>query len=212
MTLIEQYREARRSPEVIRDNGDYNLLAGEMNPEIYRRFAKHASDMGVGRAFEPFAAPDGRGFQYFLNEGIDFVAYSLEPADRRVNSRDSTKEPVDDELRPVGAVVLHPPYYGSAPLSRDSRELSLVESKDEWQKYITRAAENIIDSMTSHGCICIIGRRYRYHGENIRLEEWMLNAFDDVIDKRTSHKDAVEIYDVWLSTPDVVVILNVRLS
>jgi hypothetical protein len=197
MTVIEslnRYRELRHRAEVLSDVGDYNLASAEMNPVIATRFAELLSDEAAKFVWEPFANPDGRTFPVFAEIGVKHIAHSLSEGHPDIIYADSS---IDGPECEVDGVLFHPPYFGSKPLSDDERDLSAAADEDEWLVLMESAAEIAMESLTPEGAVCAIGRRYRYDGKEIRLDEWLIMAFNGLTP-----------VEVWSSEPDVAIVLR----
>lgn len=195
MTAVESYKELRHGAERIPDAGGYDLSAGEMNPEIWRRFASLLAREGAERAWEPFANPDGRTFEAFREVGVELVAASLASEHPDIEECDSTtEEPRGD----FGGVLFHPPYFGSKPFTLDPRDMSQTRDEDEWLVMMESAADIAVEHMAPGGVVCAVGRRYRHGGREIRLDEWLVMAFCGPLWPAC----------VWSSEPDVAIIMR----
>jgi hypothetical protein len=194
---IATYRHLRHKPEVLpSSNGSYDLSAGEMNPAIYQRFAELLVDEESERAWEPFANPDGRTIKYFKEAGVDLKSASLESSHPDVLIEDSTVYSPDGLFK---GVLFHPPYFGSKPFTKDSKDMSNITDIGEWLAMMKSAAEIAMEHLTREGVVCAVGRRYRHGGKEIRLDEWLVEAFKTM--KPT---------EVWISEPDVAIILRFK--
>jgi len=195
VTAVEKYKELRHVAERLPDAGGYDLSAGEMNPEICRRFVALLWDAGATRAWEPFANPDGRTFPAFREAGVELAAASLSSGHPDIEELDATTEEPRGEF---GGVLFHPPYFGSKPFCADPRDISWVCDKDEWLVMMESAADIAVKHMVPDGVACAVGRRYRHGGEEIRLDEWLVMAFCG----------PMEPVEVWFSEPDVAIIMR----
>jgi hypothetical protein len=100
----------------------------------------------------------------------------------------------------VGGVVFHPPYFGATPNTSSYYDLSHIEDVGEWRFRLDASASLAIEFLSEGGIVCAIGRRYRYGGEEIRFDEWLVEAFCS----------ALEIQEVWISEPDVIIVMKRR--
>ncbi len=176
--------------DVLPDDGGYDLSSGEMNPAIYERFACDLEAAGFKTAWEPFSMAKSNGYPYFRRYGIKLIAYSMKWGEH-VIVMDST---VFGPGEVVGGVIFHPPYYGSALLSDDPRDLSAIRDLDTYEKAVGRAAELARQWISRDGLVAAVSRVYRYGGRQIRLDRLMRRLFD---------KDMM-LQATWISTPDVV--------
>jgi hypothetical protein len=200
--VIHEYLELRRDAVRLPDNGGYSLDQGEMNPEIYKRFL----EIAPGEIWEPFANPDGRSFAYFddpdrllastlISEGVE--------AHPDIMDIDATSEPPASSF---DGIVFHPPYFGSRMFSSDPRDISGIDDEDEWRQNIENAADIAVESLSKEGIICVVGRRYRHGGKEIRLDEWLVESFcGDGLGGTP-----MQPVEVWFSVPDVAIILRRR--
>jgi hypothetical protein len=191
---LSRYIAARRVAERLDDLGDYDLSNGEMNPAIYLRFAMELRINKFSTIWEPFSTPMGRGFRHLDCCGVALTAHGMASEDGRVLVKDST---VEGPQSPVGGVIFHPPYFGSALMSDDARDLSAVCSWDVYASLLKKAAGVVIKSLLPSGLVEAIGRSYRHGGKLIRMDLEMLRVFD-----------GLELFDVWISEPDVVLVLR----
>jgi hypothetical protein len=195
MSVLGLFRELRHKAEILADNGGYDLAEAEMNPAIYARFAEFLADEEGRTVFEPFANPDGRTFSVFRNAGIKVTAYSLTAEHPDILIADATEEEPDGDF---DGVLFHPPYFGSKPLSMDRRDLSRYDDEDEWLTQMESAVDVAVEHLNPEGVVCAVGRRYRHNGKEIKLDEWLVQAF----------YGALVPVEVWLSEPDVAIILR----
>ena len=199
---LNKYRELRHKCEVVADNGGYNLANGEMNPAIVDRFVEFLSDHEAKVTWEPFANPDGRTFPPFKEAGIRLIAFSLTSGHPDIVVMDSTiygPAEYDPTAWAVDGVLFHPPYFGSAPLSEEEGELSLVDSEEKWKEKLQTAADVAMHYCSDDAHICAVGRRYRHGGKEIKLDEWLVAVFSDM-----------EVVEVWESQPDIAIILRFK--
>jgi hypothetical protein len=192
---IAKYRELRHNAEVLPDNGGYDLSSGEMNPAIYQRFSELLADEEVVSAWETFANPDGRTFKCFKEAGINLFATSLKSDSPAVTEVDATSYIPQFVYE---GVLFHPPYFGTKPFTNDPREMSLITDEDEWRDALQSAVDIVKGRLVSKGIVCAVGRRYRHGGKEIRLDEWLVSAFEMIPT------------EVWISEPDVAIILRFK--
>lgn len=195
--MIDKYRDLRHKAEILPDNGNYDLSLGEMNPAICQRFSELLADEEATSAWEPFANPDGRTFKYFREAGISLFATSLKSDNPAITEVDATF------YRPqfnYQGVLFHPPYFGSKPFTNDPRDMSHISDDENWKMRLQSAVDIVLARLVSEGVVCAVGRRYRHGGKEIRLDEWLVSAFGD----------AMEPTEVWMSEPDVAIILRLK--
>lgn len=185
---------------VLRDVGGYDINKAEANPAIFEEFVGDVleNDDLPGVIWEPFAGHTGRSRTQDFAAGISLklVSFDLAPSDERVVKSDST---ITGPGSTVGGVFFHPPYFGTAPLSNDERDLSLIKS---WTEYIAALKKTVrIASLVTAkgGLVCAVGRDYRHGGERIRLDLEYLKLFEG---------DFFEIHAVMESEPDVAMIFR----
>ena len=197
MTELDRYRAKRRKAVAIPDKGGYDINSGQMNPEIYRKFAGLIAGTRLRNVYEPFAGPDGSSFQHFDAVGVSLYAHSLVCNHPRLVEADSTTTIPDYDYLFSG-VMFHPPYFGSALLSDDDREISLISDEDEWVLEIEGVAAICMDIMLRDGFVCAVGRRYRHGGKEIKLDEWLA----------TKIFHGMKVHEVWTSIPDIAIIMK----
>lgn len=189
---------------VIFDSIDYNLAAGEMNPEIFSRYvdmAKIASANPV--IWEPFAGTSCQGSNprgviqdIAERKGVRLISYGLAPKDSRITHADSVR--IGPKATLDGA-LFHPPYFGSGLMSDDDSDLSRIRSFSEYQSAIGVVVWRIAEAMSKGGSVCAVGRDYRVYGERIRLDLTYLDIFG---------RAGFELNEVWRSLPDIVLIFG----
>lgn len=201
MNPIDQFRECRRNADRLDDHGDYNLALGQMNPQIYREFFCYVGDGETQTSvWEPFSGPDGRGFDCTDDTGVALEAHSMRSNHGYVREVDSTKEGPPSWACPLDGVILHPPYYGSGPMSDCPNDMSWVIDIDEYRAKLASVASIILENISKEGIVCAVGRRYRYAGKEIKLDEWFVEAFCG----------PMRVQEVWISEPDVVILMGFR--
>lgn len=196
---LASYMSMRREAKVIRDEGDYRLNMGEANPVIFEEFLGEVLDrFPEPIIFEPFAGHTGRSksMDFAQEIGVKLIAFDLDPSDFRVEQADSTKRGPDERIH---GMIFHPPYYGTAAFTTNSSDLSNAISKTEYDEMLTKSIGLAHQRMLMGGLVAAIGRDYRHSGERIRLDQWMLEAFE---------KAGFKLIDVWFSEPDIVLILE----
>jgi hypothetical protein len=194
------YLEARRKAKILRDSGGYERGKGEMNPVIFEDFVGEILERGLTPTiWEPFAGHTRRsGNMDFCEDiGVELVACDLEPVDPRVFERDST---IHGPGVPIGGVLFHPPYFGAPLMSNVDGEVSMADSKESYCRAIARTIGFSWVSMVPHALACVVCRDYRYRGQRIRLDRWLMSLFVD--------RFGFRLVEVWLSEPDIVIILE----
>jgi len=200
--LVKTYMEMRREGYVVDVLGqcvDYRLKAGEACTEIFEKFmAAVMLRFEKPVIFEPFAGHTGESRTQNLADdlGIKLISFDLSPSDARVKEADSTLEG-PGEL--IGGVIFHPPYYGSSSMSGSNRDLSNQKDKVRYMEMLEESINVFSEFMSSGGLVAAICRDYRHLGERIRLDHWMLRLYN---------KYGYSLIDVWISTPDMVLILE----
>ena len=187
---------------VLKDEGGYDHLRGEMNPAIFEEFVGLVLDRDVTPTiWEPFAGHTGPSrTQDFASEieGLKVVSFDLEPCDPRVRKADSTKE---GPGRFVGGVLFHPPYYGSAPLSAAPGEISSMEAEAAYRDALGRTVGFAATFLEPGGLVCAVGRDYRHGGRRVRLDLLYVEIFE---------KAGMELSEVWQSEPDVALVFQLE--
>lgn len=192
----------RKAPE-LDSFGDYALNAGEMNPVIFEDFVAEIVKRKLPRViWEPFAGTSFTGSSvvslsqnYAEKQGVRLISFGLNPADSRIMQVDSTEHGPGTT---IGGILFHPPYYGSAPMSPDTRDLSLVKDKAEYLRKLGVVVDNAIPNMVPDSLACVVGRAYRVVGQVMRLELMLLQLFEN---------RGFVLVNVWKSEPDIILIL-----
>jgi hypothetical protein len=125
------------------------------------------------------------------------ISYDLAPSDKRVIKADSTV--VFPGKSVVGGVFFHPPYFGTAPLSQDKRDISLI---GKWEAYIASLKKTVLlirSALVDGGLVFAVGRDYRYGGKRILLPREYLKLFEE---------ESFELCEVLKSEPDVALIMK----
>jgi len=192
---------------VIFDSIDYNLAAGEMNPEIFSRYvdmAKIASANPV--IWEPFAGTSCQGSNprgviqdIAERKGVRLISYGLAPKDSRITHADSVR--IGPKATLDGA-LFHPPYFGSGLMSADMSDLSRTGDFSDYRMVVDIVAWRIAEAMNKNGSVCAVGRDYRHNGERVRLDLMYLEIFG---------RAGFELNEVWQSPPDIVLIFGRKL-
>ena len=197
---LSTYIGLRTKALVLVDVGGYDINRAESNPAIFEEFVGVVLENDILPAviWEPFAGHTGRSRNqdFATGIGLNLVSFDLAPSDNRVMKLDST---VTGPEQSVGGVFFHPPYFGTAPLSQDERDLSLIK---DWTEYIEalRKTVRIASLVTVEGGLaCAVGRDYRHGGERIRLDLEYLKLFEG---------DSFQIHAVMESEPDIAMIFK----
>ena len=197
---IGKYIALRRKAMVLRDVGGYDIARAELNPVFFEEFVGNVlgNDDLPTVIWEPFAGHTGLSKTQDFAHGISLrlLSFDLEPSDDRVVKADST---VSGPSEMVGGVFFHPPYFGTMPLSRDGRDLSLI---NKWDEYVVALSKTVrIASLVTveGGLVCAIGRDYRHGGKRIRLDYEYLKMFE---------KEYFEVESVMESEPDVAIVFR----
>jgi hypothetical protein len=197
--MIHQYQNLRRDAKRLEDFGDYKIDLGQMNPEIYRHFSLLLESRGAKRVWEQFANPHGRAFHYFPE--MEVIATNIEPVHSGVVKMNTIEMCPDGEFQ---GIIFHPPYFGTKPFTDNINELSLENDFDEWCEKISMAADMAVECLSDDGLVCAVGRRYRFNGKEIRLDELLVEAFcGNGLGGRP-----MEPQEVWFSEPDIVIIFK----
>lgn len=197
---MSDYLRLRHNACVLPDLGGYDLSRGEMNPGVVDSFM---ALLGRQRGFpdfglwEPFAGHTGRSRVLDAAEevGMPAVAHDLDPSDFRVLRRDSRFDGPEME---IGAMLFHPPYFGTAEMSAERGELSAM-GETEYKAALLATIELADQAFVPPAITCAVCRSYHSKGRRIRLEEWFLDAFSLF---------GVEPVEVWISEPDVAIIMQ----
>lgn len=198
---MSEYLKMRREATILRDEGNYDLAASQMNPVIFEDFVGVLLDADILPAiWEPFAGPVEKSrFMDFAEEiGITLLSQTLHPVDKRIVAADSTAV---GPGQAIGGMLFHPPYYASVPLSSDERDVVLGSTKEDYMARLGAVIAQGEACLIDGGLVCAVARDYRIRGDRIRLDLWMLELFEP----RGYH-----LMDVWTSEPDVVLIFRRR--
>ena len=195
---IEKYRKKRHKAKKLPPLK--NHLSPSLSSSVYKEFANTLGKKKIKDnllIWEPFASPRGNSFHYFWGTGVRIVAQTLGSIHPDILNGDSTVvgPPKLDKL--FDGVIFHPPYFGSAAQSDCSLDLSIVRSEDEYRRKIDQAARLSVERLGVGGKVCAVGRRYRFDGKEIKLDEWMIESFE-----------GFKVSDVWISEPDVIIIME----
>lgn len=194
-----KYLTARRGAKILRDGGGYALERGEMNPVIFEDFVEEVLDRNIPPViWEPFAGHTGRSksMDLCVDVGVDLIACDLEPSDPRIIRRDST---MAGPGRQIGAMLFHPPYFGSTLMSGEDGELSGMD-ESAYCAALARTIGFAWVAMATRGLVCAVCRDYRYGGERIRLDRWFLSLFVE--------RFSFRLVEVWTSEPDIVLVME----
>lgn len=198
---LGKYIEMRTKSLVLKDVGGYDIGKAEANPAIFEEFVGDVLDNESlpPVIWEPFAGHTGPSKTQDFAAGIDdlrVISFDLAPVDDRVRLADSTK------MGPgtvVGGVFFHPPYFGTAPLSKDERDLSLISRWEEYIEALRKTVQIVSLVVPDRGLVCAVGRDYRHGGVRIRLDLEYLKLFEG---------NSFEIHGVMESEPDVAMIFR----
>ena len=193
------YIEMRQGATKVINVGGYDIHKAESNPLLFEMLVGEMLVKNLPLVvWEPFAGHSGSNANQNFAEslGCQLISFDLEPSDDRVVKADSTVTEPGCEL---GGVFFHPPYFGSALLSDDSRDISKIKV---WEDYLENLCKTvlIIDSWTvSRGLVFAIGRDYQHLGRRIRLDQEYLRLFE---------QHHFKIVNVLKSEPDVVLVFE----
>ena len=186
---------------IVENIGDFNINKAECNPLFFNEFCRTVSSYHhlPYAMWEPFAGHNGRSKaqDYAASMGLLLISYDLEPSDKRVIKADSTV--VFPGKSVVGGVFFHPPYFGTAPLSSDKRDISLI---GKWEAYLSSLKKTVLlirSALAEGGLVCAVGRDYRYGSKRISLPREYLKLFEEA---------SFELCEVLKSEPDVALILR----
>lgn len=194
-----KYIMARRNAIALRDEGGYDLAACQMNPVIFDAFVDGLLDAKISPViWEPFAGTTKKSkFMDFAEKRrIKLLSQTLNPIDGRISAGDST---VTGPGQAINGMLFHPPYYASASLSSDMRDVARAGSKEDYLLRLRAVVEQAETWLASGGLVCAVVRDYRIKGERIRLDLWMLELFEP---------KGYSLMEVWTSEPDVVLIFR----
>jgi hypothetical protein len=195
-----KYLSLRRRAMILSNRGDFEVNNAESNPLLFEEFVgKILENENLPPViWEPFAGHRGRSKnQDFANRiGLSLISFDIEPSDTRVTEADSTTTGPGET---VGGTFFHPPYFGTAPLSQNVKDISHVS---DWDKYVEalKKTVRIISLLTvKDGFVCAVGRDYRHGGSRIRLDIQYLKLFES---------EGFKIDSVMESEPDVAMIFK----
>ncbi len=200
----ETYSSLLKNAPDVPEWGTYNLNAGEMNPEILLWFITNLITNRLPLViWEPFAGTSFVGSSPRSNlqniaeaDKVSLISYGLEPADKRIKRADST---VVGPNTKIGGILFHPPYFGTAPMSNNEQDISLIHDKGSYKMTLGKALDNAMPFMVPNGLACVIGRSYRTCGEAYRLDIVLLQLFES---------RGFTLKNVWKSSPDIVMIMS----
>lgn len=204
----DRFIELRNGAPALDFGEGYSLADGEMNPGIFIRMLDAVEQRGlVPEIWEQFASPESavRFRRLTFGRTVKFQSWGM--AGDTNNSRgyyveDSTmKWPMPSYPCGMGAVLMHPPYFGSSVMSENSVDLSALRDKEEYRRRLWAAFRMASKTLQTGGLVCAVGRRYRYAGEEIELDRWIVEMGEVV---------GLELEEVWSSCPDVVVVFKRR--
>lgn len=197
---VGTYIELRTKSMVLSNRGDFDVSKAESNPVFFEEFVGDVLENGAlpPVIWEPFAGHTGRSKtqDFAAGIGLTLVSFDLAPSDERVVLSDST---VTGPGRMVGGVFFHPPYFGTVPLSDDSRDISLVSDWDKYVEALRKTAQIIGLMMVEGGLVCAVGRDYRHGGQRVRLDLEYLRLFE---------AESFVLHSVMESEPDVAMIFK----
>ena len=195
-----EYIALRTKAMVLHNPGGFDINRAESNPVFFEEFIGDVfeNDGLPSVIWEPFAGHTGKSKNQDFAELIGFklVSFDLVPCDSRVKKLDSTVTGPDEK---VGGVFFHPPYFGTAPLSEDERDLSLIA---DWDAYVAALRKTVLIAslmIVDGGLVCAVGRDYRHGGARIRLDLEYLKLFE---------ANSFVIHSVLESEPDVAMIFR----
>lgn len=196
MTIHGEYYKLRHKAMVLKDDGDYDLGSGEMNPAIFEEFIGLLFDSDLlPVVWEPFAA-NPRTLEIADESEIELLAQSLEPKHPRILQADSTKQ---GPGKKIGGVLFHPPYLGTAPLSSHKDDMSLLVTLNRYTNALQKVVSFVNMRLVSGGLVCAVGRDYRYQGISISIPGVYLDLFCE---------RGYSLEAVWSSEPDVITIFR----
>jgi hypothetical protein len=196
---LQQYMSLRRNARVVRDEEGYRLDKGEANYVIFEDFIGELLELFPAPVtWEPFAGHTGRckSCDFCDDIGTKHIAYDLAPVDFRVSQDDSTLTGPGERIH---GMLFHPPYFGSATMSPQRADLSTARSANQYITMLSKTIKLAHGDMVMGGLVAAICRDYRHNGDRIRLDQWVLGAFERIGFKLTS---------VWSSEPDVILIFE----
>lgn len=192
--------ELRHEAFVVRDNGGYNLGAGECNPVIFEDFVSAVFDSFIEREeglgpviWEPFAGHTGksRTQQHASSNGITLISFDLAPSDPEVRRANST---IQGPGMQVDGVFIHPPYYGSTFTSLPG-EVSSEPTLDGYVGMVRRTVD--LSKQAKGGLLCMVCRKYLHGGVVVDLPQ----RFDQML-----REAGYGLVEVWSSEPDIILL------
>jgi hypothetical protein len=185
---------------ILRPNETVRVNKGECSPVFFEELVGLVleNEKLPKVIWEPFAGHTGKSKNHDYAKGIDLklISYDLEPVDGRVILADST---VTGPGTKIGGLFFHPPYFGTAPMSLDERDISLIRDWDVYLKSLKKVVQIAGLMMEEDGIVCAIGRDYRFNGKRVRLDRAFIELFES---------DSFEILKVFESEPDVAVVFK----
>jgi hypothetical protein len=152
---------AKRDAFLVPEQRGYVVEHGECNPGFMRSLHYEVErlfhDVRPRVIWEPFAG-------HTVNRTIDecsfdgdlkLILYDIEPNDERVKKVDSTIECPDEE---VHGVFIHPPYFGTYPMSSSDGELSLNENPNVYMLKMMCHANLVMKCLVETGLVCVVAR------------------------------------------------------
>jgi hypothetical protein len=206
MSVLDRFVELRNGAVDLPDVGDYALSAWEMNPAVFARLLEVVKTRRlVPEIWEQFASLESaeKFWAMAFEARVSLYSWGLAPAEggmRGYLTEDSTMDwPRFETAVGIGGVLMHPPYFGSVAMSEDSGDLSAVKDVDEYRRRLWAAFRTASRALQDGGVLCAVGRRYRFGGCEVLLDEWMAEAAESV---------GFVLEEVWRSCPDVVLLFR----
>lgn len=194
---MKTYLDMRRNATILRDEGDYNLAACEMNPVIFEEFlGVLLEDELPPVVWEPFAGriPKSRNLDFAEDVNVTLLAQTLHPQDSRVKAADSM---VTGPGMTIGGMLFHPPYFASR--ATEACDVASGRNKERYIRNLQAVATRGDACMAKRGLVCAVGRDYRAMGMRVRMDKWLLEMFE------ARHYD---LEDVWSSEPDIILLFR----
>ena len=196
----DEYIQLRRNAIRFNPVGDYDIHIGESNPALFKEFVWRILEEGMipNVIWEPFAGHTGKSKNCDIatHMGAKLIAFDIAPCDSRVYKQDST---VTGPRENIGGLFFHPPYFGTVPLSKDIRDLSMIGHWNGHMEALQNTVSLANQMMVNGGIVCAICRDYRHRGERIRLDLEYIKLFES---------NSFVLYSVWASEPDVALIFR----
>jgi len=187
----------RSHTERLKESEPSEFGKGMASIALLQAFMNHVNGFLSPVVWEPFACSAHSRLADQCGASVTYIGHALEPSDWRIRDADSL---CAGPGRMVDAIFYNPPYYGAAPFTDDSRE---VTAKDDGLAAYVRAVElsvRLCVGALSHGGIAfIVGRRYRFKGEEINLDWIFTHLFC---------KFGLNMERCYASIPDVAVMLR----